>query len=193
MGSLSGTYRLLGVALTAVLLPVPATATAARVSPCPPVLTDRSGDSYAPELDVVSGDIRSSRKVVTVTLSVAGRPGINTLPGSKEWLLSWVLGAKAYQVRRRDDIRTDGGYDSHYVFADGHNAYDFAPAAIRLTPSSIEWNIPRAWLPELKKAASRTFVNVRASTSSLGFGFDSASTSRVYVDGAACSKEAPPK
>jgi hypothetical protein len=181
-------------ALTALLLPVSA-ATAAPAAKCPPMLTDSSGDSHAPELDVVSADIRSNRKTasVTVTLSVAGRLGTNTLPGSKEWQLSWVLGDKAYQVLRRDDYRIDNGtYHTYYAFGNGHLSYDFRPAAIRVTGSSMQWAVPRAWLPELKKVKTSTFVNVRASTSSYGFGFDSARTSRVYADGAACSKEAPP-
>ncbi len=156
------------------------------------MLTDSSGDSFAPELDIVGADIRSNRKAVTVTLSVAGRLGTNTVAGSKEWQLRWVLGPKAYDVRRRDDLRVDGGYNVHYVFGDGHHAYDFAPNAVRVTASSIQWAVPRAWLPELKQAATRTFASVSTSTSSYGFGFDSARTSRVYVDGAACSKNPPP-
>ena len=176
------------VVLTTLLLPVPATP-AVSAAACPPMLTDAADDSFTSELDVVGADIRSTRKAVTVTLSVAGRLGTNTLAGSKEWQLRWVLGSRAYDVRRRDDLRLDGGYDVHYVFGDGRHATDFAPSAVRVSASSIQWTLPRAWLPELKKAATRTFVDVRASTSSYGFGFDSARTSRVYVDGAACSRQ----
>ena len=186
--------RTLGLTLTALLLPAPTT-TAAPAPKCPPMLTDSSGDSYTSELDVVAADIKSNRKVatVTVTLSVAGRLGTNTLPGSKQWLVSWILGPKAYEVRRRDDLHVDDGkYHTYYVFANGHLSYDLAASAIRVTPSSIKWAVPRAWLPELKKLKTPTFVTVRASTSSYGYGFDSARSSRVYVDGAACSKEPPP-
>jgi hypothetical protein len=185
-------HRILGLALTALLLPL-SPARAVPAPACPPMLTDASGDSYAAELDVVGADVRSTRKAVTVTLSVAGRLGTNTLPGSKEWLLSWILGPRAYDVRRRDDLGADGTYESHYVFGNGHVSYDFAPGAVRVTPSSVQWSIPRAWLPELKKPATRTFVSLRASTSSYGFGFDSGRTSRIYKDGAACSAEPPPR
>jgi hypothetical protein len=183
--------RMTGFVLTALLLPVSAVR-AAPAPACPPMLTDPSGDSYAPELDVVRADMRSTRRgPVTITLAVAGRLGTNTLPGSKEWQLSWILGPRAYDVRRRDDLGTDGQYDTYYVFGDGHHSYDFAPGAVRVTASSIQWTVPRVWLPELKKPATRTFVSLRASTSSYGFGFDSARTSRVYADGAACSTEPP--
>ena len=181
-------YRMVGFVIAGLLLPVPPV-TAKPVPVCPPMLTDSSGDSRTAELDIVSADVRSNRKAATftVTLSIAGVFATNTLPGSKQWELSWVVGGKAFNVRRRDDLGVDG-YHTYYVFGDGHHAYDFAANAVRVTPSSIQWSVPRAWLPILKKLKNPTFVDLHASTSSYGFGFDSAGSSRTYVDGDACSK-----
>lgn len=184
--------RTLPFVLTALLPAAPAIA--APKPPCPPIISDSSGDSYLPELDVVSATVRSDRKAVVVTLSVAGPLGTRTLPGSKEWEVSWILGPHAYQVRRFEDLGSDGLYHTTYVFYDGHNAQSFAASAVKVTATTIQWTVTRSWMAELRKAATkanRTFVDWHTETSSYGFRFDSASTTRTYVDAAACWQDAP--
>jgi len=160
------------------------------------LVSDQPGDGQSHSLgfmqsdalDIRSGDIATGAKYVYFVLRV-GTTNLNGDTWSRfnyKWAIQFDFQNITYMVQRSETTDAVSGKVTYKnTFNAGSTSTDLADSAMTITPTSIQWKVPRTSIAGLNKKPNQKLGNFQAGTWVAGGNADSANSgpvAKTYID-----------
>lgn len=160
------------------------------------LVTDDSGDGqshslgfmHSDALDIRSGDIATGKKNVyfVLRLTTTKLDGDTWSRFNYKWAIQFDFQNITYLVSRTETTDTVSGKVTYTnTFNAGSSSTELSDKAVTVTPTSIQWVVPRTSITGLNKKPNQKLGNFQAGTWVAGGNADSANSGRTpktYTD-----------